>query len=111
MCPRNAQPNSDRKFYSDLAGKTERACMTLAAAQTFIQAVVNDPELVTRINLADDIAALQGILSELEMAFSDEEFEQAYFNVLTWCRTFQQAEAVKEIKLWWNGLRYCMIHP
>lgn len=81
--------------------------MTLPAAQQFIQRAVNDPELVERINSAPDSASVLQILSDLEMDFNYEEFERAYYNVLTWCQTHQQADAVKEIKLWWDCLGCC----
>ena len=78
--------------------------MTLDAAQQFIQRAVNDRDLVEQINSASDAQQVQQILSKLNLHFNYEEFEQAYWNVLTWCQTYQQAEAVKEIKLWWDFL-------
>ena len=83
--------------------------MTLAAAQHFIQQSINDPTLVRQINAAADSASVRQILSELEMDFNYEEFEQAYYNVLTWCHTHQQADAVKEIKLWWDCLGISLV--
>lgn len=82
--------------------------MTLAAAQQFIQRAVNDRELVQRINKAADNESVRHVLSELGLDFNYVEFEQAYFNVLTWCQTYDQAEAVKEVKLWWDYLGYCL---
>lgn len=82
--------------------------MTIDAAQQFIQQAVNDPELVSRINSAPDNTAILNILSEKEMVFDYEQFEKAYYNVLTWCQNHAQANAVKEIKLWWDCLGYCM---
>lgn len=78
--------------------------MTLAAAQKFIQQAVNDPNLVCRINSAPDKATVQRILGDLELNFDDEEFEPAYFNVLTWCQTHDQAAAVQEVGQWWSCL-------
>lgn len=78
--------------------------MTLAAAQQFIQRAVNDREMVCRINSAANRYEVRQILSELDLCFDQDEFEPAFFNVLTWCRTFEQAEAVKEVKMWWDFL-------
>jgi hypothetical protein len=84
--------------------------MTLAAAQQFIQRAARDSETVCRINAASDKTAIQGILTELELNFGPEEFELAYYHVLTWCRTHEQAEVVKEIKVWWDYLQFTLEH-
>ena len=78
--------------------------MTIAAAQKFIQQAVNDSGLIQRINAAPNEEGVREILAELGMEFNLEEFEMAYYNVLTWCQTHEQAEAVKEVKLWWDCL-------
>ena len=85
--------------------------MTIAAAEQFIQRSVNDPELVCQINLASDSAEIINILSGLGLLFNHEEFERAYFNVLTWCQNPEQAEAVKGVKMWWDCLGFCLGQP
>ena len=80
--------------------------MTLAAAQQFIQRAVNDPDMVRRMNDARDKSAVRKILDELKFNFNREEFEPAYLNLLTCCQTEAQADAVKEVKLWWDCLEY-----
>lgn len=82
--------------------------MTLASAQQFIQRAVNDPALVQEINAAPDHEEIEQILTTHQFSFNGEHFEQAYFNVLTWCQTHEQADAVKEVKLWWDCLQQCM---
>lgn len=85
--------------------------MTLAAAQKFIQRTVSDYDLVDRINAAPDSEEIQQILSGLNLHFNHEEFEKAYFNVLTQCQTHEQAEIVKGIKMWWDCLGFCLSQP
>ena len=80
--------------------------MTLDAAQKFIQRATWDSDLVDQINSASDAAEIQQILSVLHLPFNHEEFEQAYYNVLTWCQTHEQADIVKGIKLWWDCLGF-----
>ena len=82
--------------------------MTIAAAQKFILKAVQEPELVSRINAADDEAEIRDILSQEQFIFNHDEFEKAYFNVLTWCQTSEQAEVVEEIKMWWDYLGICL---
>lgn len=82
--------------------------MTLVSAQQFLQRTVNDPALVQKINTAPDRDAIEQILAEHHFSFNDEQIEQAYYNVLTWCQTHEQAETVKEVKLWWDCLRCYM---
>lgn len=82
--------------------------MTIAAAESFIRRAVSGPELVQRINTATDRAAVNEIFSEFDISFTQEEFEQAYFNLLTCCQIIEQAKAVKEVKLWWDCLGYAL---
>ncbi|MHC4553090.1 MAG: Nif11-like leader peptide family RiPP precursor [Planctomycetota bacterium] len=81
--------------------------MTIAMAQQFIERVVNDKALADQINAAPDSEAIQTTLSDLGYCFNHEEFEKAYYNVLTNCQTYGQAEFIKGIKLWWDCLGYC----
>ena len=82
--------------------------MSLDAAQKFIQRAVSDSDLVDQINSAADSTEIQQILFDMNLSFNHEEFEQAYYNVLTWCQTHEQADIVKGIKLWWDCLGYSM---
>ena len=85
--------------------------MTLDAAQKFIVAAVQEPELVERINLAADSEGVKRILAENDFEFNYEEFEKAYFNVLTWCQNIDQANAVEQVKAWWDFLGSCLDNP
>lgn len=78
--------------------------MSLDAAQKFIVTAAADQTLVQTINEAGDDVAIRQILAENGFEFNYEEFEKAYFNVLTWCQTVEQASAVKEVKQWWDCL-------
>lgn len=82
--------------------------MTIAGAQRFIEQVVTDEQLVGRINSASDSQAVRQILFDLDFCFNHEDFDKAYYNVLTACQTYGQAEIVKGIKLWWDCLGYSL---
>ena len=78
--------------------------MTIAAAQSFIQRAVNDYPLIQILNTALDLDEFNQMLAEIDLEFDSEEFEAAFCNVLGWCQTQQQADAVNEIKQWYNFL-------
>lgn len=82
--------------------------MTITAAQKFIQQALWDRDLVRQANGAPDRATLARMLGERDMAFSYEEFEDSCNHLLTQCQTQEQAETVKEIKLWWDCLGCAM---
>lgn len=82
--------------------------MTLAAARQFIQRAVTDRAFVQQVNAAPNSEAVQEILSQQSLAFNYEEFVRAYFNLLTCCQTIEQAKAAKEVKLWWDCLKYTL---
>lgn len=82
--------------------------MTIAAAESFIHQALSDPTLVQRINAASDKAAVKQLFAELKLSFDNEEFELAHLNLLTCCQTLEQAEAVKEMKLWWDYFQYAL---
>ena len=82
--------------------------MTIAAAESFIQQALLDPISIQKINAAPNKTAVEQVFAELGLSFNDEEFEQAYINLLTCCQTIEQAETVKEIKLWWDYFQYTL---
>jgi hypothetical protein len=69
---------------------------------------VKDPDLVCHINSAADKSEVQRILNKCSLNFDEDEFEPAYFNVLTWCQTHDQAEAVQEVGQWWTYLMHIL---
>ena len=82
--------------------------MTIASAESFIRQVISTPALVQRLNAAPDRAAIKEIISELGPGFDTDQFQQAYFNLLTHCQADTQAELIKEVKLWWDYLEFTL---
>ncbi len=78
--------------------------MTIAAARKFIQQALWDHDWVRRVNSAPDLAALEQMLTELDMCFNYQEFEEACNHLLTQCQTHEQGQVIKEIRLWWQCL-------
>ncbi len=85
--------------------------MTTAGAQKFIQQTLWDRDLVCQVNGASDREALAPLLVERDMSFNYEEFEESCNHLLTQCQTHEQAETIKEIKLWWDCLGCAMGPP
>jgi len=82
--------------------------MTIAAAESFVQIALSDTIPIQKINAAPDKTGVKQIFEELGLSFDCEEFELAYLNVLACCQTREQAEAVEEIKLWWDCVQYTL---
>lgn len=78
--------------------------MTVANAQKFIKQGLGDRELRDRLNSASDLSELQKILEDENLGFSPNEFDEAFYNVLTECQSTEAADQVKEFKMWWEFL-------
>lgn len=78
--------------------------MTIGNALTFIKRGMIDEELREKLNTASNMETCDGILAEEGLGFSRHDFEEAYHNQLTLCQTAEQADRLKEFKLWWELL-------
>jgi hypothetical protein len=50
------------------------------------------------------MADLQRILEDEGMGFSQDQFIEAYLNLLKECQTQEEADHVKEFRSWWEFL-------
>ena len=78
--------------------------MTIANAKEFIKRGMRDQELRDRLNGALTVDELYRTLGENELVFSPEELEEAYSNGLTLCQFEEQADRLKEFRMWWDLL-------
>jgi hypothetical protein len=78
--------------------------MTIANALTFIERGLADGALRARLNAAISPRELQDILVGKKIAFSAHEFDEAYHHRLTLCQEEEDADQLKEFKLWWDLL-------
>ncbi len=78
--------------------------MSLNNAQKFINEARNNSDLRTKLNTAPDNTTREEILHELNMVFNYAEFEDAYNNMLGNCQFEEQADDLKNFKLWWDFL-------
>jgi hypothetical protein len=78
--------------------------MTIGNALSFIKRSFNDADLRERLNGAVNKEELSRILAEEYITFSDHDFDNAFNHRLTECQEIDEAEQLKELKLWWDLL-------
>jgi hypothetical protein len=78
--------------------------MTIGNALTFIKRSLNDSVLRERLNGASSKKELGRVLAEEFISFSAHDFDEAYNHKLTECQENDEAEQLKELKLWWDLL-------
>ena len=78
--------------------------MALHHAKRFIAAAMEDAELRDKMNAAASIDALLAVAAAYGFPFTLQEMEEAYTNRLTQCQFEEQADHLKEFKLWWDLL-------
>jgi predicted ribosomally synthesized peptide with nif11-like leader len=80
--------------------------MTIAHARKFVSRAMQDDDLRDALNAAEDPMARTAVLQEEGLAFSLEEFEEAWRNELTKCQTESQADALHDLNQWWQLLSH-----
>ena len=78
--------------------------MTIGNALSFIKRSLNDADLRERLNGAVNKEELNRILAEEYISFSANDLDNAYNHRLTECQEADEAEQLKELKLWWDLL-------
>ena len=78
--------------------------MSIANAKSFIKRGMTDPELRKALNRASNLNELNRILTEQDLRFSFPEFTEAYTNTLVQCQFEDDANQLKEFKMWWELL-------
>ena len=84
--------------------------MTVHNAMVFIEKGLNDTSLRQRLNSASSRKEIQDVLADDQMIFADNEFDDAFYTLLTQCQTAEKADQLREFKMWWNFL-YQMVDP
>ena len=78
--------------------------MTIGNAVAFIKRGMTDSDLRERLYTASSIQARDEILADEDLLFSQQEFDEAYHNRLTLCQQAEEADQLKEFKMWWTIL-------
>lgn len=76
--------------------------MTIGNALTFIKRGRHDRDLRARINAIRTLAELDNVLTREGLSFTPHEFDEAYHNRLFECQFAEDADQIKEFKMWWD---------
>jgi hypothetical protein len=76
--------------------------MTIGKAKEFIQRGMQDSALRERLNGASNAEAINTILKQEDLIFSASDFDEAFHNLLTQCQEKEQADQLREYKMWWD---------
>lgn len=78
--------------------------MTMENALRFIKRGLGDNNLRKRLNTTSNVSEIQLILADEQLAFSPQDFDQAFHSRLLNCQELEDAEQLKEFKMWWDLL-------
>ncbi|WP_419655689.1 hypothetical protein Dvar_47860 [Desulfosarcina variabilis str. Montpellier] len=78
--------------------------MTIKNALTFIKRGQEDRALRSRLNSANSADELNEILITEKLDFSAHDFDEAYHHRLTQCQEEEEADQLKEFRMWWDFL-------
>ncbi len=75
--------------------------MTIQHALDFIHRGQNDEQLRRKLEQASGYPAIEAILKDESIPFSEGEFEDAYSLRLFKCQDQSQAQALMAFRMWW----------
>jgi len=78
--------------------------MTIGNALAFIKRSLSDTDLRDRLNGASSKEEFDRVLADEFLNFSTHDFDEACNHKLTQCQEADEAEQLKELKLWWDLL-------
>jgi hypothetical protein len=76
--------------------------MTIGNALNFIERGLHDSGLRRLLNLASNTDECQKVLAAEKLTFSAHDFDEAYHHRLTQCQEEEEADQLKEFKMWWD---------
>lgn len=79
--------------------------MTMRKALGFIERGLHDAELRRRLNKASSVSECEQVLGEENLTFSPRDFDEAVHHRLTQCQEAEEADQIKEFKMWWDLLQ------
>jgi hypothetical protein len=78
--------------------------MTIGNALGFIERGLHDTNLRKRLNAASSTDECERVLSDENLCFSPHDFDEAFHHRLTKCQIEEEADQIKELKMWWDLL-------
>lgn len=78
--------------------------MTIGNALNFIERGLTDRALREHLNSASDMAQCENLLAGENLSFTAHDFDEAFHHRLTQCREEEEADQIREFRLWWDLL-------
>lgn len=78
--------------------------MTIGNALSFIERGQTDGALRDRLNDATSCKERDDMLAAEKLTFSAHDFDEAFHHRLTLCQEAEEADQLKEFKMWWDLL-------
>jgi hypothetical protein len=78
--------------------------MTIGNALAFIERGQKDIDLRDRLNVATSCRERDAVLAVEKLTFSAHDFDEAFHHRLTLCQQAEEAEQLKEFRMWWDML-------
>ena len=76
--------------------------MSQGDAQGFIKQGMKDAKMRGELNLAKTSDDLFAMLAQHDFTFTYPEFDDAFHHLLTHCEFEEQADLLREFKMWWD---------
>ncbi len=78
--------------------------MTIGNALSFIERGIHDTQLRRRLNGTSGVVECEKVLGEENLVFSAHDFDEAFHHRLTQCQEEEEADRIKEFRMWWDLL-------
>ena len=78
--------------------------MTIGNALAFIERGQTDSALRDRLNAATSCRERDDVLADEKLVFSAHDFDEAFHHRLTQCQEAEEADQLREFKMWWDLL-------
>ena len=75
--------------------------MTIQNALIFIKQGMNDSRLRLELNTAAGRDEIGRVLEKKALIFSPHEFEQAFSQKLVQCQEIEEADRLRDFRMWW----------
>jgi hypothetical protein len=76
--------------------------MSIDNARRFIGTALKDKQLRDGVNSASSTEEVTAFLESKNFSFTYSEFDEALSNLLTQCKSEENANMLKEFKMWWD---------
>ena len=84
--------------------------MTISNALAFINRGLEDSNIREQLNSTSSSEEMNQVLKKENFSFTREDFDTAFYQKLTECQETEDADQVKEFRMWWD-LLFQLMNP